>query len=93
MIGLSALGSKEIKAHGTHTIDETEIQKWMAPDQLTGDMEEATEATLAYAVRMVMFHIVRYRIPFHAMDPQQLLRSGKDSRPASSSSRKISVSM
>jgi hypothetical protein len=42
----------------------TELHRWMAPELLNGAVGEATEATLSFAIGMVLSFMLTYKVPF-----------------------------
>jgi hypothetical protein len=73
-IGLRPMGGKEYESEEygkrvgvAETPAEGELCRWMAPELLSGEVKEATEETLSYALGMILYKMLTYRVPFQEL--------------------------
>ena len=80
VIGLYALGSKGKKSWKEKK--ETEYHRWMAPEAIKGELKEATESSLSFAVGMISYEVLTFKQPFDDCDGEEAgVRIKKGERP------------
>ena len=68
VIGLYPMGSKG----GQQKMREikTEMHRFVAPEVVRGEVSEATEGTLSFAIGMILYEMMLFKIPFDHLDGQ-----------------------